>query len=437
MVRMKILFVHPNFPAQFRHMAAALGRAEHRHEVVFLTAAQRRDWSIPGVRTVRYAPDSCGGALPQQGTGAYFARCTAVGSGVFSACRALRAEGFEPDVMVAHSGWGSSYFLRDAFPQARLLSYFEWYYNAAGADVGFDPQEPVTDAMRLALRTRNAVILNDAAECDWSYTPTRWQASQFPAVARARMSVLHDGVDTGFFIPAADKAQTAAALLRGLGVAWTPRTRLVTWAGRGMEPYRGFVQVMEALPAIVAHNPDVHVLMVGEDRVCYGRRPPSGSGWKQVMLERIAPLMPAGEAVERRIHFTGALPYGVYKTVLQASDVHMYLTRPFVLSWSMLEAMSCGALLVGSDTQPVREVLTHGENGFLVPFFAPQALADTVCACLDRLDDLAPVRARARETVTGRYALARTLPAQLRMLHNLAEGKPALDGLLPVSAGRR
>ncbi|MFV0423502.1 glycosyltransferase [Oleidesulfovibrio sp.] len=429
---MKILFVHPNFPAQFRHIAAALGKAKDpSHQVIFLTSTPRKEWTIPGVKKAVYSPlqdDTPSSIHPLV---SHFDARGRAGAAVYSACNTLRKQGFVPDVIVAHSGWGSSYFLRDVFPESRLLAFFEWYYNTSGADVGFDPAEPVSDIMRMTLRTRNATILNDIAECDWGYAPTLWQARQFPAMARSKMCVVHDGIDTGYFAPAADRKEVAAGLAQELGIDYTPRTRLVTWVGRGMEPYRGFPQVMEALPAILDSDPDVHVLMVGEDRVCYGRPPEDGRSWKQVMLEHISPLMSGGEPVERRVHFTGALPYVSYRRVLQASDAHIYLTRPFVLSWSMLEAMSCGALMVCSDTAPVQEVIQNGRNGLLTDFFSPVQLAKNVCEALASGREADALRAAARDTVLKSYDLRKMLSAQLRIINNLAEGKSAMAGLLP------
>jgi glycosyltransferase involved in cell wall biosynthesis len=400
---MRILFLHPNFPAQYRHMATALAGVRG-NQVVFGTA--RAEGELPHVLKAVFKPHRA----PRHDTHPYIRPVeTAVlnGQGVFRLAQALKARGFVPDVICAHSGWGVSLYAKDAFPAARLLSYFEWYYHASGSDADFLPGETTSDDDKLRIRTKNAPVLLDLAQCDRGLCPTGWQRQQFPEVFRERLSVLHDGIDTGFFAP----KPGARLKLAGLDLAQV--AELVTYVARGMEPYRGFPQFMAALAELQRRRPQLHGVIVGEDRVVYGRPLPDGRSFKQQALAEHR-LDPA------RTHFTGPLPYGQYLQVIRASAAHVYLTVPFVLSWSMLEAMAAGCLIVGSDTSPVREVIEDGRNGLLTDFFDTGRIADRVEEALDHADRYAALRQAARETVIERYDLQRLLPRHLELIQSLA-----------------
>ncbi|UZP65894.1 glycosyltransferase [Desulfovibrio mangrovi] len=411
---MKYLFIHPNFPAQFRHVAARLAQSPE-NQVVFACTNTRPEWVIANVRKVqfgtRFQPPTNGHKLAH-----YYERAVAQGEAGYMLCRKLVESGFTPDVVVGHSGWGATMFVRDALPKTPFVGYFEWYYNADGADVGFDPAETVTGIQRMNLRTRNAVILNDLDACCIGQLPTTWQASQFPERYRDKLAIRHDGVDTTFFAPLSAEERAKGLVLPGLDLSGV--RELVTYATRGMEPYRGFPQFMEALPRILAERPEAHVLVVGEDRVCYGKPPQEGGSWKAVMLDRLK-----GVPGMDRVHFTGGLPYGEYRQVLQHSMAHVYLTRPFVLSWSMLEAMSCGVPLIASATAPVEEVVEHGRNGQLVDFFSSDAIAEAVCRALSNPAEMLPMRKEARRTVLERFSLERLLPGNVQLIVDAAMGK--------------
>ena len=237
------------------------------------------------------------------------------------------------------------------------------------------------------------------------YPPQKWQRQQFPKEFRAKIQVLHDGVDTDFFRPKPD----AKLALPAIGLDLSQVNEIVTYVARGMEPYRGFPQFMKAVALIQQRRPKCHVVVVGEDRVAYGKTLPDGKTYKQLMLETL-------DLDLSRLHFTGLLPYSQYLQVLQASSAHIYLTRPFVLSWSMLEAMSVGCLIVGSDTAPVKEVIKEGNNGLLVDFFDPEAIAKRVDEVLNHPGDMAEIREKARLTIQQKYDLAKLLPQHVRWL---------------------
>jgi glycosyltransferase involved in cell wall biosynthesis len=398
---MRILFLHPNFPAQFRHLATALGK-DPRHQVVFAT--NRREGSIPGVHKVIYQESRP--VHPQ--THPYVRSLESAvlqGQAAYRSLQQLKATGFIPDVVYAHSGWGPGLFIKDLFPQSKLYCYFEWFYQAHGSDADFDPSEPLDADAEARIRMKNAPILMDLYSCDRGLSPTDWQRSQFPAEFQPKIRVMHDGVDTEFFQP----KPGATLVLPSIGLDLSEAEEIVTYVARGMEPYRGFPQFMEMVALLQARRPNCHVVVAGEDRVAYGRIREDGKTYKEWMLET-TPLD------RSRLHFTGQLPYAEYLQVLQASSVHVYLTRPFVLSWSMLEAMATGCVVVGSSTAPVQEVIQNGVNGLLTDFFSPTSICNTVENVLENPDQMKVIRSNARATVVERYDLATLLPQHLGWL---------------------
>ena len=400
---MRVLFLHPNFPAQFRHLAVALVQ-DSNHQVVFGTA--RREGSLPGVYKAVYTPSR--EAHPQ--THHYLRtleNAVLQGQAVYRLAEQLKAQGFIPDVVYGHSGWGPTLFIRDVFPKAKLLCYFEWFYHAHGSDADFDPTDPITTDDEARIRLKNSPILIDLYSCDRGLSPTYWQRQQFPPEYQNKITVCHDGVDTEFFQPQPRRQLVLPRL--NLDLSQVPE--IVTYVARGMEPYRGFPQFIESVALLQQRRPQCHVVIVGENRVAYGKSLPGGKTYKDFMLEKVPLDLD-------RVHFTGLLPYPEYLQVLQSSTVHIYLTRPFVLSWSMLEALSAGCLVVASRTAPVTEVIEDGVNGLLVDFFSPQEIADRVEEVLNHPTQMAPIRVKARETIQERYNLAQLLPQHLEWIQS-------------------
>src|ERR671932_2217911 len=398
---MRILFLHSNFPAQFRHLAVALAQ-DSNHKVVFGTT--RKEGALPGVYKAIYTPSR--EALPQ--THHYvrtLENAVLQGQAVYRLADQLKAQSFIPDVVYAHSGWGPSLFIKDIFPKAKLLCYFEWFYHAHGSDADFDLSDPLTADDEARIRIKNAPILIDLYSCDAGLSPTYWQRQQFPPEYHGKIKVLHDGIDTEFFKP----QPGAKLVLPQLNLDLSQVEEIVTYVARGMEPYRGFPQFIEAIALIQQRRPQCHVVIVGENRVAYGKTLPEGQTYKDFMLSKV-PLDLS------RVHFTGLLPYPQYLQVLQASSVHVYLTRPFVLSWSMLEALASGCLVVASRTPPVMEAIQDGVNGLLVDFFSPQEIADRIEEVLNHPTRMAQIRAEARKTIQERYDLAQLLPQHLHWI---------------------
>ena len=397
-VQRRYLFLHQNFPGQFLHVAPALAR--QGHEVRALSTGGR---PLPGVLSLRYALDKAPAAsLSANSFDTQLLRARSLARRLIE----LKREGYRPDVIIAHPGWGEALFCKDVWPDAKLIVFSEFFYAAAGADTGFDPEFPPEDdtAARMALRLKNTIHLHAYHAADAIYAPTHWQRSRIPEPYRTRATVIFDGTDTNLVKP----DPNAIVRLRKSGLAFRPGDEVISFVNRNLEPYRGFHVFMRALPDILRRRPQAHCLIVGGNEVSYGKKHPSGKPWRQVMLEEVGRQLPM-----ERIHFVGKVPYADYLRLLQVSACHVYLTYPFVLSWSCLEAMSAGGLVVGSRTAPVEEIIEDGVNGRLVDFFDTQALAQTVADVLADPQAQRPLRDKARQTVVERYDLKRVCLPQL------------------------
>ena len=315
---------------------------------------------------------------------------------VLYALSSLASAGFEPDVIMAHPGWGETLPLRTIFPDARILLYCEFFYGVHGRDVGFDAEFPEIGADgHVALHLKNASSLLALADCDIGISPTEWQRSTFPKEFQHKITKIHEGIDTDLVKPNPD-----AIFRLPSGREFRRTDEVVTFAARNLEPLRGYHIFMRALPRIMSERPRAEIVIIGGSGVSYGAAPPSGTTWKMRFFDEIA------DQIDReRIHFTGRLPYADYLCALQVSSAHIYLTYPFVLSWSLLEALSAGCVVIGSDTAPVSEVL-DGMNGILVPFFDIEQLAERAIEALAYPDRFRSIRTQARKTIVDRFDLA-------------------------------
>ena len=404
---MHVLFVHKNFPAQFGHIARWL--VEQRgYRCSFVS--EHEPGSIAGVDRIQYALR--GGATDATH---YLSRTFENGvwhaASVYEALRPAHAA-LKPDLIVGHSGFGSTVFLPELFPGTPVINYFEYFYRPRDSDLDFRPEQPVAERDRLRSRARNAMILLDLEYCSAGYAPTEFQWSLFPEAYKPKLRVLHDGIDTEFWSRRPPAGRTLGSLELG------PDTRLVTYVSRGLESMRGFDVFMRAAKRVCDEYDDVRIVVVGDDRVAYGGdlAHTGGKSFKQWVLER-------DDYDLDRILFAGRVAPTVLAQLLSLSDVHVYLTVPFVLSWSLLNAMACECVVVGSDTAPVREFVRDGETGLLADFFDADGIAERVLGVLRDPGAHRRLGEAARAEVERRVGMEAVMPQMLDFYEKVAQGQ--------------
>jgi glycosyltransferase involved in cell wall biosynthesis len=399
-----VLFVHNGSPGRFAFLARALSQRGWRCALVNGPAGS----DLPGATTVRWQ-------LRRGSTAGIFPAATRAEADLMrgraaadAACK-LKAGAFDPQLIIGHPGWGEMVFMREVFPRARQIQLGEFYYRSSGADVGFDREFDRLDFDEQArVHAKNAILAMSYAEADRIAVPTPFQASLLPKVFQPRVSIIHEGIDTAVARP---QPQAEVRLNRGL--IFDRRTPVVTFANRFFEPMRGFHIFMRTLPRLLAELPDLHVLMIGSDKPQgYGKPPPAAKTWKQIMLQELEGRLDLG-----RIHFTGQMSYPNFLSALSISAAHVYLTYPFVLSWSLLDAMACECLVIGSNTAPVRDVIRPNVNGLLVDFFDQEGLAKSLIAACRDPERYRPLRRAARETIVEHFDRASVCePAWLALI---------------------
>ncbi|QRM35587.1 glycosyltransferase [Microvirga sp. VF16] len=385
-----ILFLHQNFPGQYKLLSRELGSRDGFKAVAL---GQKSPFGV-NFGPVSYegyqsGPDHSSDLFPPL---TFFSEQVRRGDMVRGRLQDLKRRGFTPDVCFAHPGWGEALFVKEVFPETKLISYLEYYYRSQGSDLDFDRefQSPSVDMQYVSLR--NLPTLQAAALSDALVSPTRWQAGSFPPPLSERINVIHEGIDTDVAKPGPARP---LAVSRG---TIQPGQTLITYSVRSLEPYRGFHSFMRALPHLQALLPEAHVAIVGKEPTSYGRNPSQGRTWKQVMVEEIE-----SQVDWERVHFLGTLPYDGLINLFRLSTVHVYLTYPFILSWSLLDAMASGCAIVGSSTGPVVEVIQDGYNGVLADFFDAQALAERIASVASDRDLRQQLSENARQTVLERY----------------------------------
>ena len=368
---MRFLFVHQSFPGQYLHILRHLAQ-QGGHEIVFISEPGNQ--VMDGVRRAIYRlpPFVQDGVHPQARDLDQAMRRAEL---VARTAAQLKGLGFVPDLIIGHHGWGELLNLVDVYPAVPILGYFEFWYRRDGQDIGFDPEHPVDPSHLPRVRAMNTANLAALALDQHGQTPTRWQFNRYPAWARGGIRRLTEGARLDQCRP--DTAARGAPLAFG-DFHILPEHRLVTYVARNLEPYRGFHTMMRTLPALLRARPDLRVVLVGGDGVSYGTRPPVGT-WAEVMQRELA-----GRYDASRVLLPGQIPYLQYLRLLQRSDAHVYLTYPFVVSWSLREALACGCPVIAGDVDSVREFIRPGRNGLLAPPLDPAALADTVLDVLER-----------------------------------------------------
>jgi len=408
---MIFLFIHQNFPGQYRHLIRHL--ADQPGNTVYFITQNDSHW-MEGVTKLVYKPNIPSTLTCHQYT-VEFDIAVRTGLAVAQVCESLRQQGIKPDLIAGHCGWGETLFLKDVFPDTPVLSYFEFFYHFSHVDVNFDPEFQIQADESFRLRTKNAVNLLAFDAADWGNTPTQWQRSLHPPEMRTRITTIHEGVDTHIAQPCA----TAWLQLARQNLILRAADEVVTYVARNLEPYRGFHIFMRAAKEILRRRPNAQIVIVGGDEVSYGAPAPSGETFRSLMMQEIGHGLPID-----RLHFLGRVSYEIYLNLLQVSSVHVYLTYPFVLSWSFIEAMACGCAIIGSDTPPVLEVMKDGENGLIVDFFSPIAIADRVDQILDHPDRMQSLRDAARQTAISQFDLKTVLlPRWMGLIDDLVNGR--------------
>ena len=412
---MRFLFVHQGFPGQYLHICRALSQ-EGGHTIVAL-AMRKPSRPLPkGVELIIYTPKRGNGndvhplALETETKVIRAEACA-------EAAERLKHRGFTPDIICGHPGWGEILFLRNIWPNTPILMYQEFFYRAQGFDYDFDPelQADLTWKKYAKAEMKNANTLLNLESATWNITPTLFQQSSFPEHYQNRMSVIHDGI-SGLAKPAPTKGGLTLRLKNGHQLK--QGDPIVTFVNRSIEPYRGYHSFIRAIPTLQKINPEAQVVIVGsETGVSYGSRCPKGE-WKEYFLNEIE-----GQFDPTKVHFAGRHIYDNFLKLLQLSQVHVYLTYPFVLSWSLLEAMSSGCAIVGSKTPPVVEVLENEHNGILVDFFSPDSIAKQIDRLLRDRKLAIKLGAQSREDAIKKYSLEQCLPRQLDLIRDVAKGK--------------
>lgn len=396
---MNILFLHKTFPGQFKHIISELVK-NSENTIYFIT--QDESGQIPGVNKISYKPErkistNCNPYIPS------YEEAVIQNQAGAKAALKLKNKGVKPDIIIGHT-MGATMFMKDVFPDTPLLGYFEWFYNSQGADLGFDGNL-ISEDEKAKLRCKNSDILVDLYSADVGICPTNWQKSQFPKEFQPKIKVIHDGIDTDYFKPDSN----AEFIIENL--KFSAKDQVITYATRGMEPYRGFPVFMMAVEKLLKTRPNLHVIIAGNDEVYYGQKL-TDTTYKQIMLSKL-------DIDLTRVHFVGTLPLNKYKNLLQISSAHIYLTYPFVLSWSILEAMSCGCCVIASNTPPVAEVMQDNYNGLLFDFYNVNQLIEKVEYALDNQDKTASIRNNASQSIIKNYDLKIVVPQQIEYIKSL------------------
>jgi glycosyltransferase involved in cell wall biosynthesis len=405
---LKLLFVHQNFPGQFLHLAPEMQRRGHDVRAI----ADAANGTAELVPTRRYSFKAAEVDAKATRLGRNYTVMSDRGVVAARLARQMRAEGYVPDVIFGHSGWGETLFLKEVWPEAKLLVYAEFYYRGHGADAGFDPeyQKSGFDQMMIS-QGRAAYLAQSLVHADRGLSPTHWQASTHPPALRQQIDVLFDGVNCDRLTP-----NPAARFALPDGRVLQSGDEVLTFVNRNLEPYRGYHTFMRALPEVLAARPEAQVVIVGGDGNSYSFPPPEGTTWKHVILDEVKDRLDMS-----RVHFVGKIPYDGLIDLYHVTRAYAYLTYPFVLSWSMVEAMAAGALVIGSRTAPVEEMITDGQTGRLVDFFDVPGWSAALIDALARPDAYQTMRDAARHMVRKKYDLKSVcLPAQVDLLTRLA-----------------
>ena len=393
--------MHRNFPGQFRYIAPVYSR-DKNNNVVFVTNNPETP-TYAGIKKVVYKIKR---RIPKDSHRylRFYEDSVIHGQSAAEELINLQQAGFKPDVIIGHS-WGSSLFVKEIFPDTPYIAYMEWYYNYKDSDVDFAKKE-VDINEKASLMCKNAHLLQDLVSCDYAISPTNWQKSQFPDIFKDKITVIHEGINTEICCP----NDNARFKIPDKDIVLTKDDEVLTYVTRGMEEYRGFPEFMKAASILMKQRPNLHIVVGGEDRVCYGRTL-ANTTFKKEMLKKYNYDM-------NRLHFVGLLKYNDYVNLLQTTTAHVYLTYPFVLSWSLMEAMAIGCRIIASNTQPVKEVIKDGFSGILTDFFDTDTLVKKINEVLDNKESYSLIQKNARDTIIKKYDQKDMIKKQFEFINN-------------------
>lgn len=420
---MKYLFIHQNFPGQYLHIVQFLAK-QGTNEIVFISQATKRE--IKGVRNVFYKNIEPSNELHASLAELNYA--VKRGEEVYRTLKKLKQLGFIPDIIIGHQGWGEMLNLQDIYPDIPVLKYCEFYYHSDGLDVNFDPEFISDELLPSRVRIKNTINLISATNPGWGQTPTLFQYNTYPEWARKKTTVLREGVDLKLCAPS---NEIRSNIMQIKDFIIYPNEKLVTYVARGLEPYRGFHIFMRALPKILQERSDIKVVIVGNDQVSYGAKLPGGLTWQKFMLRELGDRLDLS-----RICFAGHLPYSVFCNLLKRSNAHVYMTYPFVLSWSLREAMAIGCAIIASDTEPLQEFIVHGKSGILTPFFDVNGLSNHILEVLENEELAQKLGQSARLEAIRCLSMKDYLTNYQLLINDLIEGRtPNLQmGLSPAES---
>ena len=412
MNKKKILFIHQNFPGQFKSLAPALNAMKD----IEVRSLSLKDSPYKDIEHFKYTLDGETSKdihfLAQE-----FETKMLRAHGAALKCLEMKEKGYIPDLIISHPGWGETFLVKEIWPEVKILSYFEFYYHSTGSDVDFDPDEkhhPNSDYdLFFKLAARNAPTFMNYVQSDKLICPTEFQRNTAPDDFRDKIEIIHDGIDTSVIKP-----QKNASITLGDNnkIHLTKDDKVITFINRNLEPYRGYHIFMKSLPAILKKHPDAYVIIVGGDKVSYGASPEDGRSYKNIYFDEVKDKIDDLS----RIKFVGLVEYKTLIAILGITTVHIYFTYPFVLSWSTLESMAMETLIIGSSTEPVTEVIEHNKNGILVDFFDIKGLSKTVIDVLNNPNKYSSLKKEARKTIIKKYDLEKVcLPKQIKMVESL------------------
>lgn len=400
---MNILFIHRAFPAQFKYLAMELAK-DPQNVVMFIT--NNPNITMEGVVKIPYTIQR----KSSENIHPYleiYEESIRHGQAAAKVAADLKKKGLTPDVIYGHS-WGPTMFIKDVFPDVPLICYFEWFNKTEDSVFNFN-EKMLSEDEKAKIKCNNTHVLMDLYNCDAGLSPTRWQKEQFPKEFQDKIKLLHDGVDTDLCKPDRD----AKLFIKEKNITLTAKDEVITYATRGMEPYRGFPEFMQAVEILQKKRPKAHFVIAGDDITCYGPKLVNGT-FKELILQQLNIDM-------SRVHFVGTLPFEEYINLLQISSVHVYLTYPFILSWSILDAMAVGCCIVASNTKPVVEVIKDNYNGLLVGFPNIPQLVMKIEYALNNKEKMKVLRINARKTVVENYALKKLLPEHIEFIRSFVK----------------